>query len=105
METTNNITTETMIAEFKKLLNSRYTSMKRNAEITGSRVITDPAFFAKVVREYLNDRKINKKYNDWSYRCRVMGKAADAAEYACSAPARCENAAMYSEAFKKCGIN
>lgn len=88
----------------QQLLNDRYTQMKKMAEMSKSKIITDPRFFAKVVREYLNERKITKRYQSKEYRNDVIYKAIKHAEYCCAAPERDINKKLfYGEAYR-CGV-
>lgn len=106
-EDTQIVTVDTIIAEFRGLLNSRFLALKRRAEIIrgiSAGPIVDPKFYAKLVREYIGSRKLTAKYNERYNRQSLVEAAIKHAEHACHAPGRREAAAMYSENFRRCGL-
>lgn len=101
------VTVDTIIAEFRTLLNNRFKELKHEAEISRGIMagpIVDPKFYAKLVRDYLNGRKLTAKHNGWYQRQKLVEAAIKHAEYICNAPGRRENAALYSQNFRKCGL-
>lgn len=97
------VTVDTIIAEFRTLLNARFLDLKRQRDMIGG-TIADPKFYAKLIREFIGDRKLTARYQKQSERHSLVMRAIKHAEYICHTPGRRENAAMYSQNFRKCGL-